>query len=61
MRVLLIIKRLIVEGLGLYGVVKQQGNAFSVRKKGECRYSEQLTIRKLTLPNQILSSSSVVS
>ena len=61
MRVLLIIKRLIVEGLGLYGVIKQQGNAFSVRKKGECRYSEQLTIRKLTLPNQILSSSSVVS
>ena len=37
MRALLIIEQLIVEGLGLYGVVKQQGSAFSVVEKGKCR------------------------
>ena len=37
MRALLIVEQLIVEGLGLYGVVKQQGSAFSVVEKGKCR------------------------
>ena len=37
MRALLIVEQLIVEGLGLYRVIKQQGSAFSVVEKGKCR------------------------